>query len=582
MKIWLRIIFLVILFIFAGEQLFLAKLWATGCKNLEIELAVTRVALAKRVGAEAPSVNLSFVLEQKTVSGEVIDYRVVGNKKIAKIRDNEENIIEVDLSRVDRLKQISAKDVTSSTALSKIDSNLIVKQYKIDLGDPVDQTDLEQMMKLEEFITEKCRSKDPTCIQNYRSEFKSNYDLCYKSDEIIDRKSIQYCVSLSALKTKLAKKHDSGVIPTSITDSTTEGIILEADILSQEEAELIFEYYRDRPDIAHYCYEDQCYARAHELAKTMEGELGIKGFKTFTGDPSSLKPSIRHASSGEEIVWSYHIATSVLVKARDGTLQKMVIDPSLFEGPVTMETWLDAQYRASQVTPAGHVGPVAVYDGNDVIKHRDNPSSEIERPNVSAKHSDVPARKGRKKQDELIKRLRSRISSWGVPESKADRYLSYLTFNSGLSQKSIDKLIDSGIDAEEFRKYARLFFIRNSDAVSEGVRKTFEFMGMLEKDKLLAGVNDIIKWKTQGVSPEYLSNYMYMGIGASVDNLKNPVKREIFIQHVLNKKITKKTEKYLRKLIEEPYLISPPYLSLKMREQISQKLEASSKSDDFK
>jgi len=74
------------------------------------------------------------------------------------------------------------------------------------------------------------------------------------------------------------------------------------------------------------------------------------------GAASSLHPhtpdgsavSFPDATAGKPVTWVYHVAPTVKVKKADGTIQDMVMDPSLADRPLTNDEW-----KAIQGTPEG-------------------------------------------------------------------------------------------------------------------------------------------------------------------------------------------------------------------------------------
>jgi len=71
--------------------------------------------------------------------------------------------------------------------------------------------------------------------------------------------------------------------------------------------------------------------------------------------------------TGESVSWWYHVAASLPVKTPDGSLEDMVFDPGLFDGPVSLEEWGDAMKAFREkleivpfgVPPKGYTGDYA-------------------------------------------------------------------------------------------------------------------------------------------------------------------------------------------------------------------------------
>ena len=96
-------------------------------------------------------------------------------------------------------------------------------------------------------------------------------------------------------------------------------------------------------DIAWKYKYDGCYARAHLMARRFEAE-GVRVDKVWIKGDLYVP--------GTDIRWNFHVAPIVYVEDEKGGIQKMVIDPSLFDKPVTVEEW---DNRMSKNTAKGSV-----------------------------------------------------------------------------------------------------------------------------------------------------------------------------------------------------------------------------------
>ena len=92
----------------------------------------------------------------------------------------------------------------------------------------------------------------------------------------------------------------------------------------------LFNEARAMEDIARDYKADGCYARAHLMARRFE-EQGINVDKVW------IKGDLRVPEAG--IQWNFHVAPIVYVEGPDGQVQRMVIDPSLMDGPVPVDEW---------------------------------------------------------------------------------------------------------------------------------------------------------------------------------------------------------------------------------------------------
>lgn len=100
--------------------------------------------------------------------------------------------------------------------------------------------------------------------------------------------------------------------------------------ITKEKAQELFTKASNMKDIAFKYAYDGCYARAHLMARRFETE-GVRVDKAWIKGDLYVP--------GTDIQWNYHVAPLVYVEGKDGTIEKMVIDPSLFDRPVTLEEW---------------------------------------------------------------------------------------------------------------------------------------------------------------------------------------------------------------------------------------------------
>jgi hypothetical protein len=113
--------------------------------------------------------------------------------------------------------------------------------------------------------------------------------------------------------------------------------VLEPKPVTLERAVEIFDTLAAMKDIAFNYPEEGCFARAHLMLRRMfdMGETPKKAwaFEKQGGDLLVKLPD------GHEIIWWAHVAAALPVIMPDGTVQDLVIDPSLFKGPVTLKNW---------------------------------------------------------------------------------------------------------------------------------------------------------------------------------------------------------------------------------------------------
>ena len=110
--------------------------------------------------------------------------------------------------------------------------------------------------------------------------------------------------------------------------------------LSMEQAKALFKELAENKKIPFNFPREYCFARAHEMRRLIV-EKGIECMKVFnlaTDDDALVVKDPRMGLVG----WVYHVAPTVSVQTPDGNV-RMVIDPSLFKEPVTIEEWRAVQ-----------------------------------------------------------------------------------------------------------------------------------------------------------------------------------------------------------------------------------------------
>ncbi|EQC45377.1 protein-glutamine glutaminase family protein [Bacteriovorax sp. Seq25_V] len=103
-------------------------------------------------------------------------------------------------------------------------------------------------------------------------------------------------------------------------------------VVTLEKAKELFKKARQRDDIAWGYTEDGCYARAH-LMTEMFKDAGVKADKVWARGRLTIP-------NGYGATWSYHVAPILHVLQDDGSVKKMVIDPSISNEPTSVDEWL--------------------------------------------------------------------------------------------------------------------------------------------------------------------------------------------------------------------------------------------------
>lgn len=109
-------------------------------------------------------------------------------------------------------------------------------------------------------------------------------------------------------------------------------------VISAERACALFEQIAAAPDIPHTFVHEGCHHRAHVAAKRIENE-GVYTEKVWVQTSGAdLRIDTPHSPLGYTIA-IFHSAVVVHVDRGWNETERMVLDPSLFDGPVTVEAW---------------------------------------------------------------------------------------------------------------------------------------------------------------------------------------------------------------------------------------------------
>lgn len=106
---------------------------------------------------------------------------------------------------------------------------------------------------------------------------------------------------------------------------------IELTVLSSDEAMNLFQTLKNDEENSFDSPIDACFARAHRMAQVMDERDIISGKAFVEGD-------IYVDTKFGELGWTYHAASLVMVKNK-GVLTPTVMDPTLFDKPVSYEEW---------------------------------------------------------------------------------------------------------------------------------------------------------------------------------------------------------------------------------------------------
>jgi hypothetical protein len=130
-------------------------------------------------------------------------------------------------------------------------------------------------------------------------------------------------------------------------------------VVSKDEARQVFSIMASRTDIAYRYPADGCYARAHLMIKQMLA-MSCQPGKVWAFARSKNEPLFTRTTNHPRgyVTWKYHVAPTLLVRGKPrkngkpGKARRYVIDPSMFNEPVTVKRWKLAMKRPnSRVSP---------------------------------------------------------------------------------------------------------------------------------------------------------------------------------------------------------------------------------------
>lgn len=108
-------------------------------------------------------------------------------------------------------------------------------------------------------------------------------------------------------------------------------------VLTPQQAQALFDKVANDPDIPHKFIDDGCHFRSTMAAKSLEDEGAFSEKIVTNADRSDLKINSDLSPAGFTLCM-FHMATAVWVDAGEGP-ERRVIDPSLADGPVSIDDW---------------------------------------------------------------------------------------------------------------------------------------------------------------------------------------------------------------------------------------------------
>jgi len=127
-------------------------------------------------------------------------------------------------------------------------------------------------------------------------------------------------------------------------------LVLGPGAITMEAATILFNNMALQNDIAFKYPAEGCYARAHLMVQRLQ-DLGASPSKvwTFASSRNDLLWVDTPNHPDGKVKWGYHVAPTIPVQQEDGTVKDMVVDPSLFDHPVTVEEWRETQHDNPKV-----------------------------------------------------------------------------------------------------------------------------------------------------------------------------------------------------------------------------------------
>jgi hypothetical protein len=123
-----------------------------------------------------------------------------------------------------------------------------------------------------------------------------------------------------------------------------------AGTVTPRQAKKVFAWLAAQRDIAFRVPSEGCFARAHLMVRRMQ-RLGLRPGKVWSfANPDSLRVRTPNTPAGV-VEWKYHVAPYLKVRASDGKVYNMVLDPSMFKRPVSVVTWRNAQKKYKRSRP---------------------------------------------------------------------------------------------------------------------------------------------------------------------------------------------------------------------------------------
>jgi uncharacterized Zn-binding protein involved in type VI secretion len=167
------------------------------------------------------------------------------------------------------------------------------------------------------------------------------------------------------------------------SSSTPGGGPARRNYVSEAEAQQLFNELRSHTEIPFDYPPDCCYARASAMGDILATH-GVEARKVWTygnlvpmagpNRPVTFPPGSQNPA--DQVTWRYHVAPTIRVQRADGTVQDMVMDPSLSTHPLTIAEWNAIMSGpGSQITQTAQTGRDVFYRAPDGTPMYETPQS---------------------------------------------------------------------------------------------------------------------------------------------------------------------------------------------------------------
>lgn len=158
--------------------------------------------------------------------------------------------------------------------------------------------------------------------------------------------------------------------------------------LSKSDADALFAEFLDHPKLVWGANNTGCEARADLMAEIAHAK-GYGVSKIWIRPQSASDSFLVYLNDAgtETMAWNYHVA--ILVKMETGTvIEPMVIDPSLFDGPVTIYAW---KKRLARLSDQYDVGLEIVESRREAFFGPEDMANSSNRQNALTKREEILA-----------------------------------------------------------------------------------------------------------------------------------------------------------------------------------------------